>query len=50
MALTEQDGVYQAGFPLVYAGLYEVRLTAVEDGRRFTATVRGSPDGRPLQP
>lgn len=50
LALTEQDGVYQAGFPLVYAGLYEVRLTAVDDGRRFTATVRGTPDGRPFQP
>jgi hypothetical protein len=50
LALTEQDGVYQGGFPLVYAGLYEVRLMAVEDGRRFTAIVRGTPDGRPLHP
>ena len=50
LALPERDGSYQGEFPLVYAGLYEVRLSATGEGRHFTATVRGTPGGGPLQP
>jgi len=50
LALSERDGRYLGELPLVYAGLYEVRLSAAGASRHFTATVRGTPGGGPLQP
>lgn len=42
-------GSYAGRLPLAYLGLYELRLTALRDSARFTATLRGSPGGA-LQP
>jgi len=50
LVLGEQAGAYQADLPLVYLGLYEIRIEAVRDGNRFLASLRGRPDAVPLQP
>jgi nitrogen fixation protein FixH len=50
VSLTETAGGYQADFPLVYRGLYEVRIEAVRGGDRFVTSVRGTPGAGPLQP
>jgi nitrogen fixation protein FixH len=50
VALRETAGGYQAEFPLVYQGLYEIRIEAVRGSDRFVTSVRGTPGAGPLQP
>ena len=50
VTLTETVGGYQAEFPLVYQGLYEIRIEAVRGSDRFVTSVRGTPGAGPLQP
>lgn len=38
-------GRYAGAVPLAYLGLYELRLAAVRETLRFTATLRGRPGG-----
>ncbi|HSR15089.1 MAG TPA: FixH family protein [Gemmatimonadales bacterium] len=50
VALAGQEGIYRGSFPLVYQGLYEIRVEAVRGTDRFLASLRGQPGAGPLQP
>ena len=50
VVLTATAAGYQAEFPLVYRGLYEIRIEAARGSDRFVTSVRGTPGDGQLQP